>query len=235
MPEPGIRPPEFPGRRPTRRKAPHKLILGVATALVVATGVGVAAAGNLASQAQPTPSPSGMETGGPGGPSEPATGAPTPGAPGATSGPSQQMQGPFNAIHGQLVVPKQGGGYQTVTTQTGVVTSIQQNSVSVKSEDGFARTYSIDANTRICAGREGLSGVKSGHKVWVISAAQGNSSTAILLADLTQPPWPPWAGGAVTSPQPTTPVPSGFESGAPSESPAPGESVPVEPTEEPTD
>ncbi|GAA4579394.1 hypothetical protein GCM10023194_04970 [Planotetraspora phitsanulokensis] len=231
MPEPGIRPPEFPGRRPTRRKTPHKLILGVGTALVVATGVGLAAAGNLSSQAQPTPSPTGMETGGPVGPPQASPGTPTP-------GPSpQQMQGPFNAIHGQLVVPKQGGGYQTVTTQTGVVTSIQQNSVAVKSEDGFARTYTIDANTRVCAGREGLSGVKSGHKVWVISTAQGNSSTAILLADLTQPPWPPWAGGAVTSPQPTTPtpLPSGYESGVPSESPAPGESVPVEPTEVPTE
>ncbi|GAA4563088.1 hypothetical protein [Planotetraspora kaengkrachanensis] len=231
MPEPGIRPPEFPGRRPTRRKASHKLILGVGTALVVATGVGVAAAGNLSSQssqAQPTPSPSDMETGGPVSPPQTSPGAPT-------SGPQQQMQGPFNAIHGQLVVPKQGGGYQTVTTQTGVVTSIQQNSVSVKSEDGFARTYTIDANTRICAGRDGLTGVKSGHKVWVISAAQGNTSTAMLLADLTQPPWPPWAGGAVTSPQPTAPVPSGYESGPPTVSPAPGESEPVEPTEEPTD
>ena len=228
MPEPGIRPPEFPGRRPpSRRKAPHKLILGVATALVVATGVGVAAAGNLTTQAQPTPTPTGMETGGPPGASPCAP------SPGPTQ--QQQMQGPFNAIHGQLVVPKQGGGYQTVTMQSGVVTSIQQNSVAVKSEDGYARTYTLDANTRVCAGREGLSGVKTGHRVWVISTAQGNTSTAIVLADLTQPPWPPRAGGAVTSPQPTTPAPSPYESGTPTGSPVPGESPPVEPTEEPTD
>ncbi|HYA52127.1 MAG TPA: hypothetical protein VEG33_13240, partial [Streptosporangiaceae bacterium] len=30
--------------------------------------------------------------------------------------------GPFGAVHGQFVVPKSGGGYQTVDTQRGSVT-----------------------------------------------------------------------------------------------------------------
>jgi hypothetical protein len=227
MPDPGFRPPQFPRREPPRRKRPHRLILGVGTALVVATGAGAAACGSttksVQTQAQAQPSPTGMETGSP--------------APGATPSPSQEMRGPLGAIHGQLVVPKPGGGYQTVTVQMGTVTSISQSQVAVKSEDGFARTYTIDDNTRVCAGRSGLSGVTTGHKVWVMSTGQGDSSTAIVLADLTSPPWPPWAAGPGAGASPTvSPSPTGFETGSPSPAVSPTEPLPTgQPTAEPTE
>ncbi|GII53414.1 hypothetical protein Pth03_18030 [Planotetraspora thailandica] len=224
MPDPGFRPPQFPRGAP-RKETRLRLILGAGTALVVATGLGAAACGSTESvqtQAQAQPSPTGMETGSP--------------APGATASPSQEMQGPFGAIHGQLVVPKPGGGYETVTTQTGVVTSISQSQVAVRSEDGFARTYAIDDNTRVCAGRSGLSGVTTGHKVWVISKGQGEGSRAIVLTDLTSPPWPPWAAAPGAGASPTvSPSPTGFETGSPSPPAFPtGFPSPGQPTVEPT-
>ena len=44
-------------------------------------------------------------------------------------------------IHGSFVVPKQGGGYQTVDTQVGTVTGVSSTSITVRSVDGFTQTY----------------------------------------------------------------------------------------------
>ncbi|MFC0862864.1 hypothetical protein ACFHYQ_11225 [Sphaerimonospora cavernae] len=183
-----IRPPEFPPRGPARRSPGRRLILGVATAAVIATGAGVAAAGNSASvhlAAQP---------------------------PGVQPSPGASATAP-------------NGGYQTFTTQTGVVTSAGENSISVKGDDGSARTYAVNGSTRVCAGPEGMSGIRSGDKVWVIGSAQGQRPTAFMIMDLTRPQWPGHGAGGPGGPG----GPGGSAPPAPTGpgAPAPSESVPA--------
>jgi hypothetical protein len=81
---------------------------------------------------------------GPGGPGGP-------GGAGASTGQHGGMPAPAPAdtgtpsVHGEFVVPDGGGGYTTVTTQTGTVTAISPTSISVRSVDGFSQTYVIPA------------------------------------------------------------------------------------------
>ncbi|WP_055477909.1 hypothetical protein [Sphaerimonospora mesophila] len=169
-----IRPPEFPSREPTRRRpGGRRLVLGVAAAALVATGAGLATAGN-----SPGIHPA----------AQPPRIQPTPGA---------------------SATP--GGGYQTFTTQTGVATSVGQNSISVRGDDGGARTYAVNGSTRVCAGPEGISGIRNGDKVWVIGSAQGQRPAAFMITDLTRPQWLGHGAGGPASPAqtgPGAPVPS---------------------------
>ncbi|MFF3667707.1 hypothetical protein [Microtetraspora malaysiensis] len=211
-------PARLPRETPPRRLIRRGLLLG-ATTLMVAAGTGAATQGAQASAptrplygdaaaqgasrgypvpgpadalgaaavlAQPTPSPTGP------------TGPPAP-----TGPPGHGMEGPLGAVHGELVVPKRGGGYQTVTTQTGTVTSISQNSVSVQSTDGYARTYTINDSTRVCADRRGLADIASGDTVWVISPGKENNAPAALLVNLSRPQWPTGHEGAGSPGVPT--------------------------------
>ncbi|GLX01466.1 hypothetical protein Misp02_55520 [Microtetraspora sp. NBRC 16547] len=148
-----------------------------------ATGTGMAAPDARASApAQPNPSPSESPTGG---------------------APGHMMEGPLGAVHGELVVPKRGGGYQTVTTQTGKVSSINKGFIAVTSTDGFARTYKIDDSTRICAGRKGLSDISTGDTVLVISPSKGNNAPAALIVNLSRPQWSVGHGGGAPAPTPS--------------------------------
>ena len=61
--------------------------------------------------------------------------------------------GPFGAVHGQFVVPRSGGGYQTIDTQRGSVTAVSATSITVKSADG---SYELTAHISIAAGRRYL-------------------------------------------------------------------------------
>src|SRR5262249_47023350 len=139
------------------------IVAGVAaTALLTGAGVAVAAtsgsgapssrASTLAPPglaATPTPAPSeGPGELKPRGPLEfgPFFG---PGIAGPGIGP-----GLFGAVHGQFVVPKAGGGYQTVDTQRGTVTAVSTTSITVKSSDGFAKTYQVTASTLVDARRD---------------------------------------------------------------------------------
>ncbi|WP_433413211.1 hypothetical protein ACQP1V_28950 [Microtetraspora malaysiensis] len=175
------------GAKQARGVVRRRIILGVTAAVLLTTSAGVAAAADsgheraplgdntrpaianrmLIHQAFTQPSPSPTEQ------------SPTYGG--------HQMQGPLNAMHGELVIAKKGGGYQTLTTQTGIVTSINQTSIALKSQDGFARTYAITDSSRICAGRKGLSEITVGDNVWVIATGKGNSAPASLIADLSRP------------------------------------------------
>ncbi|MBO3744908.1 hypothetical protein J5X84_02435 [Streptosporangiaceae bacterium NEAU-GS5] len=90
-------------------------------------------------------------------------------------------------IHGEFVVPKDGGGYQTVATQQGEVTAVASDSLTVKSEDGFSRTYTVGENTRVNAGREGVDAIKTGDQVSVMATVEGSTATAVMVIDMTRP------------------------------------------------
>jgi hypothetical protein len=92
----------------------------------------------------------------------------------------------FGGIHGEMTTRAPGGGYQTLATQQGEVTSVSATSVTVKSEDGFSRTYGVDDGTLVNAGNEGIADVKTGDQVHVIALVKDGKATAVSLRDGTQ-------------------------------------------------
>lgn len=89
------------------------------------------------------------------------------------------------AIHGQLTVPKSGGGYQTVDVQSGTVSSVSPTSITVKSADGFTATYAVTSSTEVNAESAGIGSVKSGDTVFVMATTSGSSATASDVTDIT--------------------------------------------------
>lgn len=62
-------------------------------------------------------------------------------------GPVLMHGGPGAALHGEYVVSDGQGGYKTELVQTGKVTEISDTAITAKSEDGYTKTYTIDADT----------------------------------------------------------------------------------------
>ena len=89
------------------------------------------------------------------------------------------------AVHGQFVVPKSGGGYQTVDVQRGQVTAVSSTSLTVKSADGFSATYAVAKSTIVDAQRDGIGSVKDGNQVYVSATVSGSTATATSIADLS--------------------------------------------------
>jgi len=94
--------------------------------------------------------------------------------------------GKFGGLHGEFTVKKpDGSGYETVATQTGEVTAVSPSSITVKSEDGFSRTYSVDENTVVGSGRDGIGNVKTGDTVHVAGIVDGGKASAAAVLDST--------------------------------------------------
>ncbi|TCC61316.1 hypothetical protein E0H73_18970 [Kribbella pittospori] len=144
----------------------------VAAVAATTTAGGVAWA---ATNADPTPSPS---------PSA------SPSAPSNQPDPGKGLghRGEFGmggALHGEFVVPKDGGGYQTVATQRGEVTAVSKDSITVKSEDGYSRTYTLTEDTLVNAARDGIDDVKVGNTVQVTAVVADGKATASSVNDGT--------------------------------------------------
>ena len=93
--------------------------------------------------------------------------------------------GVFGAVHGQFVVPRSGGGFQTVDTQRGSVTAVSATSITVKSADGFVKTYQVASSTNVDAQRNGIGSVKTGHQVVVMATVSGRKATAVSILDFS--------------------------------------------------
>lgn len=131
--------------------------------------------------------------------SPPTTAAPnngtTPQSPGGKLGPRMHMRGPggrgfgmlgaAGAIHGELTVPDGNGGYRTMVIQRGTVTDVSSTSLTVKSDDGYTKTYKVDDNTLVNAGNEGIGDVKTNDKVGVQAFMEGNTAHAARVMDET--------------------------------------------------
>jgi len=91
----------------------------------------------------------------------------------------------FGAVHGQVVIAKSGGGYETIDIQRGKVTAVSTTSVSVRSADGFTATYAVGSSTNVNAQRDGISSVKVGNDVSVTATVSGSKATAVSITDLT--------------------------------------------------
>lgn len=91
-------------------------------------------------------------------------------------------------IHGEQTTRKPGGGYQTLATQVGEVTSASKSSIAVKSEDGYTRTYAVDDKTRVLASKGGISDIQKGDRVQVLAVVEGNGARLLHVVDLSKLP-----------------------------------------------
>jgi hypothetical protein len=150
----------------------------VAAVAVTTTAGGVAWAAN---SADPTPSPSTSPSTSQAAPATPPSDHP---GPGKGFGPRGEF-GAAGALHGEFVVPKDGGGYQTVATQRGAVTAVSKDSITVKSDDGYSRTYKVAAETLVNSARDGIASIKTGAQVNVSATVADNTATATSIDDGT--------------------------------------------------
>ncbi|HLX46862.1 MAG TPA: hypothetical protein VKS82_00860 [Streptosporangiaceae bacterium] len=84
------------------------------------------------------------------------------------------------------MLPKQGGGTVTAEIQNGKVASVSQSSITLKSTDGFTKTYTVTASTIVDAQRDGIGSVKVGDQVWVAATVSGGTVTAVRVLDISQ-------------------------------------------------
>ena len=158
-------------RSPTRR--PY-LLVGVAAAALLAGGGAALAAGN---------------SGTPAAAQNAVTANPVPVASAGQSGRHHGFHriafGTFGMLHGQFVVAKSGGGYQAVDVQDGQVTAVSASSITLKSSDGFTKTYVVTSSTMVDAQRDGIGSVKVGNQASVYATVSGGTVTATNVADLT--------------------------------------------------
>ncbi|XVQ87736.1 hypothetical protein ACQP2K_10025 [Microbispora siamensis] len=165
------KPPKPHGKRP-------RLLLGVAAALTLATGAGLAVAG-APGQDQPRYAQAGQ----------------------LRPGPERFGMSELALLQlGQPQQPRTSRDYQTFTSQTGSVDSVRSGALTV---DG--RTYTVDESTRIVADYKGLQGIQQGDQVWVVGTT-GGSPRAIIVADASRPALPGHGGGGAPPAQtPQTP------------------------------
>ncbi|GAB3887554.1 hypothetical protein GCM10027612_26590 [Microbispora bryophytorum subsp. camponoti] len=126
---------------------------------------------------------------------------------------------------GQAQQPRTSRDYQTFTSQTGAVESVQSGTLTVG-----GRAYTVDESTRIVADYKGLQGIQQGDQVWVVGTT-GDSPKAIIVADASRPALPGHGGGGAPPEQtpqtPSAPATPG-ESVTPSEPAAPETVSPTE-------
>ncbi|HEX6355860.1 hypothetical protein [Actinophytocola sp.] len=146
-------------RQPKGKRSAKKAAIAVAVALGIAgAGAGVVyAASGSTSATEQGPGGTGGGMGGPGG---------SGGGPGGMGALSQ-------ALHGEYVVSDGNGGYTTEVLQNGEVTAISDTSITAKSEDGYSKTYTIDAD----ALSSDLSDIATGDDVTIIATVDGDTAT----------------------------------------------------------
>ncbi|MEV6849031.1 hypothetical protein [Actinoplanes sp. NPDC051411] len=110
------------------------------------------------------------------------TGAP--GAGGGFGGPGGGFGGAAAALHGTSVVSDGNGGYTTELTQTGTVSAVSSSAITVKSEDGYSKSYAITSSTSVDNGSDQIGSVAAGHTVRIVADAKA-SATAITDTNLS--------------------------------------------------
>jgi hypothetical protein len=106
------------------------------------------------------------------------------GGPGIIGGPGA-LGGLFGAVHGSAVVPKPGGGYQTIAFQNGKVTAVSSTSITLHSADGYSHSYGVTSSTLVNAQRDGIGSIKTGNQVIVTATVSGSTATATRVIDVS--------------------------------------------------
>jgi hypothetical protein len=155
------------GKPPSRWKTWQKVTAGGVLAGVVAIG-GVAAvsAANASSKSDTTQA---GFAGGPGFGGEETGRTDGGGMRGATAGAPALA----NALHGDFVVSR-GSGTQTMRLQTGELTAVAADAITVKSTDGYTSTYATGSGVDV-------SGLTQGATVRVLATVDGDTATATAV------------------------------------------------------
>src|SRR6516225_9097043 len=162
----------------------------IALGVLAGAGVAVAATSSSGQPAAPRASASPLPSASPSliRPHFPPKGAwrmPLPGGgPFAFGGPGA-LGGLLSAVHGTAVVPKPGGGYQTVAFQNGKVTAVSSTSITLHSADGYSHTYQVTSSTLVNAQRDGIGSIKAGNQVIVTATVSGSTTTATRIIDVS--------------------------------------------------
>ncbi len=93
--------------------------------------------------------------------------------------------GPGGVVHGQVVVPAAGGKFRTEDIQTGRVTAVSGSSLTVRSADGYTKSYRVTSATQVDAGKTGIGSVKVGHQVAVAATVLGSAASLTRVIDLS--------------------------------------------------
>lgn len=88
-------------------------------------------------------------------------------------------------LHGEYVTRDGDGGFQTRADQRGEATAVSATSITVKSEDGFTRTYVIDDDTRIGGAFGEPAEIAVGDAVHVFAVLDGDTARARRIGDIT--------------------------------------------------
>ena len=88
------------------------------------------------------------------------------------------------AVHSEYVV-LQGSNYVTMAGQTGTVTEVSATSITVKSEDGFSRTYAVGTDVQVTQGMRQRGGNSTGSTLSMSDVTTGATVrvTALKSAD----------------------------------------------------
>jgi len=184
-----------PGREP--RRFSGRRVAAIATGTVIALG-----AGGIAYAATTDPAPS-ESTSSPTAPAEvpnettpdstPDTDRPDWGR--GHHGPGGGPGGHFGfslgfgmPLHGEEVVESEDGVYETIATQRGTVDELSDDEVTVTSEDGFARTYALSADSLIEELPGELGDIAVGDDVMLVATVDGDTATVTGIADLGELP-----------------------------------------------
>jgi hypothetical protein len=100
------------------------------------------------------------------------------GGPGGTAG-----GGLVSALHGTYVVSDGNGGYTTQLTQTGTVSAVSSSSITVKSTDGYSKTYVVGSSTSVDNGSDAIGDVATGHTVRIVATSSSDTATATTITD----------------------------------------------------
>ena len=106
------------------------------------------------------------------------------GGPGHRGGPGRGLA---MGIHGEFTTRNADAtGFQTMATQNGEVTEVSASSITVKSIDGFSRTYAVNDDTLVNAGNNGIADVAVGDDVHVLAIVEGGNARAVDIHDGSQ-------------------------------------------------
>ncbi|WP_017976654.1 hypothetical protein [Actinopolyspora halophila] len=83
-----------------------------------------------------------------------------------------------DALHGEFTVRTGQGEYDTRKLQTGTVTAVSAESLTVGSEDGYSREYTVDSSTVVDGGDSTIDALSSEEVVTVVAAQSGGTATA---------------------------------------------------------
>ncbi len=89
-------------------------------------------------------------------------------------------------LHGEFTTAAPAGGYQTLAVQNGEVASVSASSITIRSDDGFSRTYRVDDNTLVNAGNDGIADVRDGDTVRITAVVSGQTARAVDIVDVTR-------------------------------------------------